>query len=153
MTIASTLIDLSRGKEEESKSREETVDEIDDDGDLKPAAKTTDFIIRNANDSVNNNDEGGKGEDKEFDSFLNINDYDTDIDREGGSGAASNNDTNMASIDEEGGGSFADNNLFDTTEHQQEANNNDDDDVVGDWDPDHDLVMGGGVLPVTKIKR
>ena len=37
-------------------------------------------------------------------------------------------------------------------EHQHEANNNDDDDVVGDWDPDDDLVMGG-VLPVTKIKR
>ena len=34
MTIASTLMDLSRGKEEESKSREETVDGIDDDGDL-----------------------------------------------------------------------------------------------------------------------
>jgi len=39
VTIASTLIDLSRGKEEESKSREEKVDKIDDDGDLTPAAK------------------------------------------------------------------------------------------------------------------
>ena len=43
----SALIDLSRGKEEESKSREETVDEINDDGDLKPAAKSSHFIIRN----------------------------------------------------------------------------------------------------------
>ena len=28
----------------------------------------------------------------------------------------------------------------------------DDDDVVGDWDPDNDLVVGGGLL-VTIIKR
>ena len=42
MTIAlSALIDLSRGKEEEIKSGEKTVDTIDDDGDLKPAAKST----------------------------------------------------------------------------------------------------------------
>jgi hypothetical protein len=104
VTIASALMDLSRGKEEEIKSREETVDEIDDDGDLKPASQPTDFILRHDKDSVNNNDEGGKGEDKEFDSLFNLNDYDTDIDQEGGSGAASNNDTNMDSIDEERGG-------------------------------------------------
>ena len=97
VTIAmSALIDLSRGKAEESNSRKETVNKIDDDGDLKPPAKSTHFIIRNDKDSVNNNDEGGKGEDKEFDSFFDLDDYDTDIDREGGSGAASNNDTNMA---------------------------------------------------------
>ena len=76
----SALIDLSRGKEKESKSGEETVDEIDEDSDLKPAAKSTDFILRHDKDSVNNNDEGGKGEDKEFDSFFNHNDDDTDID-------------------------------------------------------------------------
>ena len=51
-------------KEEESKSREETVDKIDDDGDLNPAAKPTNFILRHDKDSVNNNDEGIKGEDK-----------------------------------------------------------------------------------------
>ena len=61
VTIASTLIDLSRGKEEESKSREEKVDKIDDEGDLKPAEKPTDIILRHDNDSVNNNDEGGTG--------------------------------------------------------------------------------------------
>jgi len=58
VTIAmSVLINLSRGKEEESKSGEETVDKIDDDGDLKPAAKSTDFILRHDKDSVNNKDE------------------------------------------------------------------------------------------------
>ena len=42
MTIAmSALIDLSRQKAEESNSRKETVDEIDDDGDLKPASIST----------------------------------------------------------------------------------------------------------------
>ena len=76
----SALIDLSRGKEEERKSGEETIDKIDDDGDLKPAAKSTDFILRHDKDSVNNNDEGRKGEDKEFDSFFNQDDDDTDID-------------------------------------------------------------------------
>ncbi len=96
VTIASTLMDLSRGKEEERKSKEETVDKIDDDGDLKPAAKSTHFIMRNDKDSVNNNDEGGKGEDKEFDSLFNLDDDDTDIDQEGGSGAASINDKKMA---------------------------------------------------------
>jgi hypothetical protein len=96
-TIAmSALIDLSRGKGEESKSGEKTVEEIDDDGDLKPAAKSTNFILRHDKDSVNNNEEGGKGEDEEFDSFFYHNDENTDIDREGGTGAASNNDTNMA---------------------------------------------------------
>jgi hypothetical protein len=56
VTIAmSALIDLSRGKEQESKSREETVDEIDDDGDLKPAAKSTHFIVRHDKNSVNIN--------------------------------------------------------------------------------------------------
>ena len=50
---------------------------------------------------MNNNDEGGKGEDKEFDSFFDLHDYYTDVDREGGSGAAINNDTNMASVGEE----------------------------------------------------
>ncbi len=35
--------------------------------------------------------------------------------------------------------------LFKTTMRQQEANNNDDDNVVGDWDPDNDLVLGGDV--------
>ncbi len=35
--------------------------------------------------------------------------------------------------------------LFDTTVHQQEADNNDDDNVVGDWDPDNDLDLGGDV--------
>ena len=47
--------------------------------------------------------------------------------------------------------------LFDTTVRQQEADNddvhNDDDNVVGDWNPDNDLVVGGGVLLVTIIKR
>ncbi len=58
MTIAlSALIDLSRGKEEESKSGEETVEKIDDDGDLKPAAKSTDIILVHDKDSVNNKDE------------------------------------------------------------------------------------------------
>ena len=105
----STLIDLSRKKEIESKSREETVDEI--------------------------NDEGGNKENKEFDSVNNHNDDDTDIDQEGGRGVASNNDTKNAvelncvdekksegnkeikdnnnghhSVDKEGGRSFADNN-------------------------------------------
>jgi hypothetical protein len=133
VTIASALIDLSRGKGEESKSGEKTVEEIDDDGDLKPAAKSTNYILRHDKDSVNNNDEGGKEEDKEFDSFFKHNDEDTDIDGDGGTGAASNNDTNMAvelnfvdeltnlgnkknkeindgynSADEERGGSFAD---------------------------------------------
>ncbi len=42
--------------------------------------------------------------------------------------------------------------LFNTTEHQQEDNNNDDDNVVGDWDLDNDLVLGG-MLPETMIKR
>ena len=64
-TIAiKALIDLSRKKKIESKSGEERVDEIDDGGDLKPAAKSTDFIIRHDKDSVNNNDEGGNREDK-----------------------------------------------------------------------------------------
>ena len=79
--IASALVDLRRGKEEESKSRKETVDKIDDDGDLKPAAKpTTEFIFGHDKDSVNNNDEGGKGEDKEFDNFFNNDDDNTNID-------------------------------------------------------------------------
>ena len=34
--------------------------------------------------------------------------------------------------------------LFDTTVRQQEADDNDDDNVIGDWDPDDDLVVGGG---------
>ena len=34
--------------------------------------------------------------------------------------------------------------LFVTTVRQQEANDEDDDNVVGDWDPDNDLVVGGG---------
>jgi hypothetical protein len=51
--VMSKLIDLSRGKEEESKSGEKTVEEIDDDNDLKPAAKSTDFILRHDKDSVN----------------------------------------------------------------------------------------------------
>ena len=248
MTIAaSALIDLSGEKEEKSKSGEETVDKIDDDGDLKPAAKSTHFIIRHDKDSVDITDEGGKGEDKEFDSHFNHDDDDADIDQEGGRGVASSNDTKMAvehncayertsvgnkeikdnndgcnDIDEEGGGSFFDNNdndgnnstitkmgnnnisnsegstnhredlspgklwydkfsviqqcqvemdidvvlyagcmaaarqIFDTTVCQQEADddyvNNDDDNVVGDWDPDDDLVVGG-VLLVTIIKR
>ena len=80
VTIASALMNLSRGKEEESKSREETVDEIGDDGDLKPAAKPTEFILRHDKDSVNNNDEGGKGEDKEFDTLFNLDDDNTNID-------------------------------------------------------------------------
>ncbi len=81
MTIAlSALIDLSRGKEEESKRGEETVDKIDDDGDLKPAAKSTDFILRHDKDSVNNKDEVGKEEEEEFESFSNNDDDDTDID-------------------------------------------------------------------------
>ncbi len=90
VTIASALMNLSRGKEEEIKNREETVDKIDDDGDLKPAAKPTD------KDSINNNDEGGNREDTEFDSLFNHNDDDTNIDQEGGSGAASINDKKMA---------------------------------------------------------
>ena len=82
VTIAmSALIDLSRGKEKESKSREETVDKIDDDSDLKPEAKSTDFILRHDKDSVNNNAEGVKVEDKEYDSFFNHDDDDTDIDQ------------------------------------------------------------------------
>ena len=90
-------MDLSRGKEEESKRREETVDEIDDDdGDLKPAAKPTDFILKNDKDSVNNNDAGGNREDKELDSLFNHGDDDTNIDWEGGRGVASNKDTKMA---------------------------------------------------------
>jgi hypothetical protein len=80
VTIASTLIDLSRGEEEKSKSREETVDKIDDDGDLKPAAKPTDFISRHDKDNVNNNDEVENREDKEFDSLFNHDDDDTNID-------------------------------------------------------------------------
>ena len=47
VTVAtSALIDLSGGKAEESNSGKETVDEIDDDGDLKPAAKSSHFIIK-----------------------------------------------------------------------------------------------------------
>ena len=44
--------------------------------------------------------------------------------------------------------------LLDTTVREQEAetDNDDDDNVVGDWDPDEDLVVGG-VLPKTMIKR
>ena len=76
----SALIDLSRKKKIENKSGEETVEKIDDDGDLKPAAKSSVFILRHDKDSVNNNDEGGKGEDTEFDSLFNLDDYDTDID-------------------------------------------------------------------------
>ena len=72
VTIASALMDLSRGKEEEIKSREETVDKINDDGDLKPAAKPTDFILRHDKDSLNNNDDGGKGEDKELTVFSTL---------------------------------------------------------------------------------
>ena len=65
VTIAmSALIDLSRGKKEENKSREETFDKIDDDGDLKSAPKSTDFFLRHDKDNVKNNDEGRKGEDK-----------------------------------------------------------------------------------------
>jgi hypothetical protein len=124
VTIASTLMDLSRGKEEESKRREETFDKIDDDGDLKPAAKPTDFILRHDKDSVNNNDEGGNGDDKEYDSLFNHNDDDTNIDREGGSGAASNNDTNMDSIDEERGERFADNNDGNNSTITKMGNNN-----------------------------
>ncbi len=89
MTIAlSALIDLIRGKEEESKCREETVDKIDDDGDLKPAAKSTDFILIHDKDSVNNKDEVEIEEEEKFDSFFNHNDDNTEIDREWGSGAA-----------------------------------------------------------------
>ena len=80
----SALIDLSRKKKIESKSGEETVDKIDDDGDLKPAAKPTDFVLRHDKDSVNNNDEGGNGEDR----FFNHDDDDTDIDRKGGRSVA-----------------------------------------------------------------
>ena len=81
MTIAlSAFIDLSRGKEEESKSGEETVDKIDDDSDLKPAAKSTDFILRHDEDSVNKKDEVENEEEEEFDRFFNHNDDDTDID-------------------------------------------------------------------------
>ena len=80
--IASALVDLRRGKEEESKSRKETVDEIDDDGDLKPAAKpTTEFIFGHDKDSVNNNDEGGKRDDKEFDTYFNHDDDNTSCTR------------------------------------------------------------------------
>jgi hypothetical protein len=149
VTIASALMNLSRGKEEESKSREETVDEIDDDGDLKPAAKPTEFILRHDKDSVNNNDEGGKGEDKEFDTLFNQNDDNTNIDREGGSGAASFNDKKMSvehncvdertsvgnnknidnndgynSVDEEGRNSFADNNDGNNSTITKIGNNN-----------------------------
>ncbi len=44
--------------------------------------------------------------------------------------------------------------LFDKTVCQQEADDYDDDNVVGDWDPDNDLVVcgGGGVLPEPLIK-
>ena len=73
---------------------------------------------------MNNNDEGGKKEDKEFDSFFDLNDYDADIDQEGGSGAASNNVTNMASVDEEGGGSFDDNNDGNNSTVTKMGNNN-----------------------------
>jgi len=58
-------------------------------------AIVTDFILRHDKDSVNNNDAGGNREDKELDSLFNHGDDDTNIDGEGGSGAASNNDTNM----------------------------------------------------------
>jgi hypothetical protein len=84
VTIVSALIDLSRGKEEERKSGKETVDKIDDDGDLKPAAKSTDFILRHEKDSVNNNDERGKGKDKEFDSLFNLNDLTLILIKKGG---------------------------------------------------------------------
>ena len=56
------LIDLSRGRKEENKSGEETFEKIDDDSDLKSAPKSTDFFLRHDKGSVNNNDEGGKGE-------------------------------------------------------------------------------------------
>ena len=132
---ASALIDLSGEKEEESKIRDKTVDKIDDDGDLKPADKSTNFIIRHDKSSVNINDEEGKGEDKEFGSLFNHNDDDTNIDWEWGRVVAINNDTKMAIehscvdertsvgnkeikdnndgyniVDEEGRGSFSDNN-------------------------------------------
>ena len=42
--------------------------------------------------------------------------------------------------------------LFDTIMRQQEADNDNDDNVVGDWDTDNDLVVGGGLLK-TMIKR
>jgi hypothetical protein len=42
--------------------------------------------------------------------------------------------------------------LFDTMEHQQKANDDDDDNIVGDWNLDDDLVVGG-MLPETMIKR
>ncbi len=42
--------------------------------------------------------------------------------------------------------------LFDKTVCQQEADNDDDDNVIGDWDPDNDLVVGGLFLK-TMIKR
>ena len=35
--------------------------------------------------------------------------------------------------------------LFETTVRQQEADDVYDDNVIGDWDPDDDLVVGGGV--------
>ncbi len=73
---------------------------------------------------MNNNDEGGKKEDKEFDSFFDLHDYDTDVDQEGGSGAASNNDTNMASVDEEPAPSFADNNDGNNSTITKIGNNN-----------------------------
>ncbi len=73
---------------------------------------------------MKNNDEGGKGEDQEFDSFFDLHDYDTDVDQEGGSGAASNNDTNMASADEERRGSFADNNDGNNSTITKMDNNN-----------------------------
>ena len=82
---ASALVCLkSEKKEEESKIGEETVDKIDDDGDLKRAAKYTHFIIRHDKDSVDITDEGGKGKNKEFDSLFNHDDDDTDLDQEGG---------------------------------------------------------------------
>ncbi len=224
--IAYTLMNLNRGIEEKQKCRAETGDEIDDDGDLKPAAKPTEFILRHDTNSVNNNDEGGKGEDKEFDTFFNRDDDNTNIERSGGNGAASINDKTMAedhrnikkidnndgynSVDEKGRNSFADNNdgnnstitkmgnnnssnsagstkqkeelspgklklwydnlsvvqqrkiemnvnavlnsgcmaetqqLFDTTVHQLDSDNDDNDNVIGEWDLDEDLDVGGG---------
>ena len=44
--------------------------------------------------------------------------------------------------------------LFGTMVRQQEADDDDDDDnVVGDWEPGDDLVVGGGVLPKTMIRK
>ena len=59
-----------QGKEEESKSGERKVDKIDDYGDLKQAAKSTDYILRHDKDSVNNKNEVAKEEEEEFDSFF-----------------------------------------------------------------------------------